>query len=83
MEKLHGAPESGEQGGTQGHGQRDVDGRGSVTQSCVAALDGGRVTNAQEGPSNIEPSLIHPTRLLEQASTGLEGEDVGGIESWE
>lgn len=70
-----GGPERRQQGGTQGHGQRDVNGRGSITQSCVATLEGGGVSGAQK-----DPSQRLCTRLLLQASTGVEGEDVCSIE---
>lgn len=73
--RLQRAPQRGQDGSTQGHGQRDLHGGCSVAQICSAACEAAGVASAQDGAGQGLP-----TQVTVQAPAGVQGQRASGVE---
>lgn len=73
--KLPEAPQRGQEGDAEGHGQRELDGSCRVAQVCGATPERAGEASAQDGASQ-RPS----TQVIVQAATGVQGERVRSVE---
>lgn len=76
--QLPGAPQSRQDGSTQGQGQGDLDRGGSVTQICGTTLETAGVTSAHDAAGQRLP-----TQVWVQAAADVQGEGPCSIELWE
>lgn len=74
---LH-APQRGQDGSAQGHNQRELHRRGSVTKSCCTTLEAAGVSGTQDGTGQRLP-----TEVRVQAAADVQGERPCGVKFWE
>ena len=72
------APHRGQDGSTEGHSQRELDWRGSITQVCGTTREGAGVASTQDGASQRVP-----TQVWVQAAADVQGDRSRCIELWE